>query len=351
MDLDKVGQVLFPKWDKSGVNVKDLKYFFSSEDSQDYVDESISQLLMNYYGRGKTPIDIKQVHTIEGYSNSGGYKYKLMFMLYKFRVTGVEDGVVYVELDDVLLNETGSIITKDNEDFNYFEYVDKLGESGGQNLVDYFEFREVTEYIKKYIENMFNENGYPFKIEHIYVNPFSGMDFFRKKRKNVSKINENVSPLNESEMPLSTLTDWFDKNWEKYIWETKDSNLVINKDMYKKLIDPIIDMKLTITPHPLELVVHDWEYIGPGDINLEVYLDLDHLLEYDIDHHMVAREFLIPWLDGLLKYFGFRVYRDFADINVTFYDREDGDMYTIYGDEINVDTFYRNPPRYWKKLK
>jgi hypothetical protein len=149
---------------------------------------------------------------------------------------------------------------------------------------------------------------------------------------------------------LSTLTDWFDNNWQKYIWDTKDSNLVINKDMYKKLIEPIDEMKLTITPHPVELVVDDWKYVGPGDINLEVYLDLNHILDYDIDHYMVAREFLIPWIGGLLKYFGFSLFKDFADINVKFYDHEGDDTYTVYGDETNVSRFYSEKPRFWTKI-
>jgi len=158
--------------------------------------------------------------------------------------------------------------------------------------------------------------------------------------------------MKQQETKLKLLSDWFDKNWGKYIWDTKDSSLVINKQVYEKLIDPIQDMKLTITPHDGELVVDGWEYLGPGDINLDVYLDLDYILDYEIDHHMVGIKFLIPWLDGLLKYFGFNLFVDFADINVTFHDLEGiQDTYTVEGDETNVNNFYMKKPKYWRLIE
>lgn len=158
--------------------------------------------------------------------------------------------------------------------------------------------------------------------------------------------------MKQEETKLKLLTDWFDKNWGKYIWDTKDSRLVINKQVYEKLIDPIQDMKLTITPYDGELVIDGWEYLGPGDINLDVYLDLDYILDYEIDHHMVAIKFLLPWLDGLLKFFGFNLFRDFADINVTFHDLEGiQDTYTVHGDETNVNNFYRKKPKYWRLIE
>jgi len=158
--------------------------------------------------------------------------------------------------------------------------------------------------------------------------------------------------MKREETKLKLLSDWFDKNWGKYIWDTKDSSLVINKQVYEKLIDPIQDMKLTITPHDGELVIDGWEYLGPGDINLDVYLDLDYILDYEIDHHTVSIKFLLPWLDGLLKFFGFNLFVDFADINVTFHDLEGiQDTYTVEGDETNVNNFYRKKPKYWRLIE
>ena len=158
--------------------------------------------------------------------------------------------------------------------------------------------------------------------------------------------------MKQEEKLLGFLTDWFDQNWGKYIWDTKDSSLVINKQMYEKLINPIQDMKLTITPHKEKLVVDGWEYLGPGDINLDVYLDLEYILDYPIDHHTVAINFLLPWLKGILKYFGFDLFVDFADINVTFYDHEGiEDTYTVHGDETNVNNFYTKKPKYWRLIE
>ena len=154
--------------------------------------------------------------------------------------------------------------------------------------------------------------------------------------------------MSQEQLKLKALTNWFNQKWEKYIRDTNDSKLAINQEMYDKLIEPIKDMKLTVTRHRDELVVDDWEYNGPGDINLEVYLDLDFILKYEIDHVMVAREFLLPWLRGLLKYFNFDLFIDFADVSVTFFDRDGVDYtYTVYGDEINTNNFYIKKPKYW----
>jgi len=158
--------------------------------------------------------------------------------------------------------------------------------------------------------------------------------------------------MKQEETKLKVLSDWFDQNWGKYIWDTKDSSLVINKQVYEKLIDPIQNMKLTITPYDGKLVIDGWEYFGPGNINLDVYLDLDYILDYEIDHHTVAIKFLLPWLDGLLKFFGFNLFVDFADINVTFHDLEGiQDTYTVHGDETNVNNFYRKKPKYWRLIE
>jgi len=53
-----------------------------------------------------------------------------------------------------------------------------------------------------------------------------------------------------------------------------------------------------------------------------------------------------------LKFFGFNLFVDFADINVTFHDLEGiQDTYTVEGDETNVNNFYRKKPKYWRLIE
>ena len=145
------------------------------------------------------------------------------------------------------------------------------------------------------------------------------------------------------------LTDYFSKNWRKDIYDVSSSNLVAD---HIPLIEPIADMELKVEPLDAEVVVNGWKYVGPGNIVLDVYLDLDYILNYPIDHYMVAREFLIPWLDRtILKFFGFNIYTDFADVVINFYDHEGySDTYDIDVTETNTDNFYFNKPKYWEKI-
>jgi hypothetical protein len=130
------------------------------------------------------------------------------------------------------------------------------------------------------------------------------------------------------------IVQYFNKNWRKLIKDISGSNMVIDHSI---VTGPIKDMTLQIDPHP-ETIVNGWKYVGPGDLVLRVYLDVDYILDYPVDHHMVARDFLIPWLGKTVtKWFGYDVYTDFADIVVFFYDNEgDSDYYDIPIEDTNV---------------
>ena len=147
----------------------------------------------------------------------------------------------------------------------------------------------------------------------------------------------------------NAVIDFFNENWSKYIRDTRSSGLVADHD---PLISPIANMELDIDPVDGDIVVGGWQYDGPGHLILDVYLNLDYILDYPIDHHMVAREFLIPWIQSsFLKYFGFDIFVDFADIVIRFHTTDGAwDDYVVDAEETNVKPFYDNPPRYWKKV-
>lgn len=147
------------------------------------------------------------------------------------------------------------------------------------------------------------------------------------------------------------ITDYFYKNWKDLSKQIGfHANLVADHSEWVGLIK---DMKLRVTPREDDIVVNGYQYVGPGDLDLDVYLNVDHILEFPIDHFLFARESLLPWLNkGILKYFGMDLYTDFADINVNFYDNMgDVDTETLPVSKTNTNPFYDNPNRYWVKTE
>jgi hypothetical protein len=147
------------------------------------------------------------------------------------------------------------------------------------------------------------------------------------------------------------ITDYFRKNWKDLSKQIGfHANLVADHSEWVGLIK---DMKLRVTPTEDDIVINGFQYVGPGDLDLDVYLNVDHILEFPIDHFMFARESLIPWLNrGILKYFGINLNTDFADIKVNFYDNMgDVDSYEVPADygRTKPSFFYDHPSRFWVK--
>tara|TARA_R110000772_G_C13239695_1_gene433586 strand:- start:14 stop:538 length:525 start_codon:yes stop_codon:yes gene_type:complete len=160
-----------------------------------------------------------------------------------------------------------------------------------------------------------------------------------------------VEPTNTTEL-VSLLTNYFNKSWEKHLRNApSDGGLVAD---LSEFFGHIKDMKLSVhTITSKRLVVDGWEYVGPGDIHLDIYFDVDHYGELPTDHYLVAQKVFIPWLqNSFLKYFGLNIFTDFADIVVGFYDKHmDYDEYDISASKTNTRQFYDNPPKYWKEKK
>ena len=148
---------------------------------------------------------------------------------------------------------------------------------------------------------------------------------------------------------VESLVTFFNENWSRFIRDTRSSRLVADHD---PLISPIENIDLEVDPVDGDIVVDGWQYDGPGHLILDVYLNIDFILDYPIDHHMVAREFLIPWIqNSFLKYFGFSIFSDFADIVIRFHTTDGAwDDYVVDAEDTNTGRFYDNPPRYWKRI-
>ena len=149
---------------------------------------------------------------------------------------------------------------------------------------------------------------------------------------------------------IDAVIDYFNKNWKNLIGNSPvDGDLVADLSGF---IGHIRDMKLSVHPVTMKrLVVGGYEYVGPGDIHLDVYFDVDHILQLPIDHYLVADKVLIPWLQkSVLRYFGYNLFADFADIVVGFYDMVGSyDEFSVEVGKTNTKSFYDNPPKYWKK--
>ena len=95
------------------------------------------------------------------------------------------------------------------------------------------------------------------------------------------------------------------------------SNLVID---HASLIPYIKSIDVEVTPVDDAPVVFDWKYVGPGDLTVNLVLN-GNVLDFPLDERTFAREVILPWLNGsFLKYLGYNLYVDFADVVVNIYD-------------------------------
>ena len=137
---------------------------------------------------------------------------------------------------------------------------------------------------------------------------------------------------------IESLVTFFNENWDRFIRDVSSSNLITD---HGPIISPISNMELEVDPVDGDIVVGEWKYDGPGHLILNVYLDIDYILHYPIDHYLVANQFLIPWLQkSFLRYFGFNIFSDFADIVIRFHTTDGAwDDYVVDAEETNVKTF------------
>lgn len=113
------------------------------------------------------------------------------------------------------------------------------------------------------------------------------------------------------------------------------SNLVID---HASLIPYIKSIDVQVTPVDDAPVVYDWKYVGPGDLTVDLVLNVN-ILEFPLDQFTFAREVILPWLNGsFLKFLGYDLYMDFADVVVNMYDVNGFvDRYVVTVDMMNTN--------------
>ena len=113
------------------------------------------------------------------------------------------------------------------------------------------------------------------------------------------------------------------------------SNLVID---HASVIPYIKSIDIEVTPVDDTPVVFDWKYVGPGDLTVNLVLN-GNVLDFPLDERTFAREVILPWLNGsFLKFLGYDLYMDFADVVVNMYDVNGFvDRYVVTVDMMNTN--------------
>lgn len=109
----------------------------------------------------------------------------------------------------------------------------------------------------------------------------------------------------------------------------------------------VTDFKIKIEPRE-NLKFNGYTYIGPGDLIIDIYSSEDFILNvFDVDYIFAIRQVIFPWLEkSYLKYLGFDLFKDFADIIVNIH-TSDGEVtdYDIPYDEITPKAQWES--KYW----
>ena len=111
----------------------------------------------------------------------------------------------------------------------------------------------------------------------------------------------------------------------------------------------VTDFKIKVEPRK-NLEFNGYKYTGPGDLIIDIYSSEDFILNvFDVDYMYAIKNVIFPWLkESYLKYLGFDLFKDFADIIVNIHttDGEVTDYYDKY-DEITPNAQWES--KYWVK--
>ena len=124
------------------------------------------------------------------------------------------------------------------------------------------------------------------------------------------------------------------------------SNAVMDHSNFWK---NVTDFKIKVEPRK-NLEFNGYKYTGPGDLIIDIYSSEDFILNvFDVDYMYAIKKVIFPWLkESYLKYLGFDLFKDFADIIVNIHttDGEVTDYYDKY-DEITPNAQWES--KYWVK--
>jgi len=176
MDIQKIKDVIYPKWDRGGMNVNDIMYFTSDSVSDKYYlfDYIILDYLFNY-GENKDVFKLDREYNIKGKTNFSDY----MRFEYDLYITPTSVETEY-DVNPTLfkikingnVNPTKSTILYDGKVYTYYDYYVMLlsmeRKRGSRTLADNFEFGRIYEIIIDYFNELFENNNIEIEIESVY---------------------------------------------------------------------------------------------------------------------------------------------------------------------------------------
>jgi len=193
MDIQKIRNILYPKWDREGVNISDLTYFTKSSkhDMFELVDMVMFDYLFNE--SGQTDFKLDKEYNIKGDTKFLNTDNKLLDFEYDiyFVPTSVETqydslGTFGIEIHGYV-NPTKSKITNDGKVYDYDKYYNRLySHRGGMSLTDTFEFTIMYTMIQQYFNELFEKNNIDIEVDNVYF-PMKEEIPYSKFMKNINE--------------------------------------------------------------------------------------------------------------------------------------------------------------------
>ena len=178
MDIQKIRNILYPKWDREGVNINDLIYF--SKSSKHDVYELVDSVMFDYLFNesGQTVFKLDKEYNIKGdtkFLNTDNelldFEYDVYFVPTSVETQYDSRGTFGIEIHGYV-NRNKSKITNDGKVRDYGEYYNWLlfrySDKGEMSLPDTFEFNIIYTMIRLYFNELFEKNNIDIEVHNVY---------------------------------------------------------------------------------------------------------------------------------------------------------------------------------------
>lgn len=183
MDIQKIRNILYPKWDREGVNINDLIYF--SKSSKHDVYELVDMVMFDYLFNesGQTVFKLDKEYNIKGdtkFLNTDNelldFEYDIYFVPTSVEAQYDSRGTFGIEVHGYV-NRTKSKITNNGKVRDYGEYYNWLlfrySDDWETSLSDTFEFNIIYTMIQQYFNDLFEKNGIDIEVQNVYFPPLN----------------------------------------------------------------------------------------------------------------------------------------------------------------------------------
>jgi len=175
MDIQKIRNILYPKWDREGVNINDLIYFSKSSNHDVY--ELVDSVMFDYLFNesGQTVFKLDKEYNIKGdtkFLNTDNelldFEYDVYFVPTSVETQYDSRGTFGIEIHGYV-KPTKSKITKDGKVYDYDRYYRWLyAHRGGQSIADTFEFNIIYTMIRLYFNELFEKNNIDIEVHNVH---------------------------------------------------------------------------------------------------------------------------------------------------------------------------------------